>query len=198
MPNIRTIKKNSGPNEPQRVVGETHRSIARELHPTGGRDKTNTSPSSNRTFAFTCSVCGNTSKASLVRKTRAIDEGRRHRGCESCGAPKGRVIYKSGKLSAELQKQVVPNPKLTSVNQLRGGMKELRLWKCSCVIEDGIQTKPFIYAASVAARTLAKDPQGCPRCSELWRIEKENKREFAPYLKMLVRQAQRWLLVSPR
>lgn len=38
----------------------------------------------------------------------------------------------------------------------------------------------------MAARTLAKDPQGCPRCSELWRIEKENKREFAPYLKMLV------------
>lgn len=175
---------------PSRVIAETHKSVSLEMHSAGGKDALNTSPTSSQYFLFTCLVCGLKSETRMVTKTRAIDEGREHRGCIHCGA---RIIFPQPPvpLSDLLKKQVVPDKRLTSTDKLVTGMRELRLWKCNCLIEEGKGKKPFIYAATVAARSSPTKSQDCPRCAHLY-IEtidevrsKREKSKFEEYLSTL-------------
>lgn len=190
MPRIRTINKNDGLRRRGRVVSETHKTVAKEMHPTGGRNQNNTSSTSDKVFAFTCIVCGETSKTRLVTKTRAIDEGREKRACVNCGA----TPFNKGKshgvpLSDDLLKQLIHDPAfdITPPYLLISGMKELRYWQCDCKGQD----KPFIFAATVSVRTRAKDPQNCPCCSYSGpRVDAENRHLYGEYLEMLIKDSR--------
>jgi hypothetical protein len=126
----------------------------------------------------------------MVTKTSAIDEGREHRACINCGA-KFRIPKTPQPLSDHLKAQVVRNSTLTPVDCLVTGMKELRLWKCDCHIKDGSSTQPFIYSATVAARSNALSHQDCPKCSAGKTLDQiknaSEKRELEGYLSTLAK-----------
>lgn len=149
---------------PSRVIADTHHSVSLEMHSSGGRDPNNTSQTSPAYFIFTCTVCGEDTETRMVTKTTAIDEGREHRACLHCGA-KFRIPKTPQPLPDHLKAQVVRDRTLTPVDYLVTGMKELRLWKCDCILKDGSSTQPFIYSATVAARSNEVFHQDCPRCS---------------------------------
>jgi DNA-directed RNA polymerase subunit M/transcription elongation factor TFIIS len=194
MPRLST--KDSSKNKqriPSRVLVDTNYSIAEEMHPAGGRDKTNTSPSSSELFAFTCSVCGETHEARVAAKTRAHDEGDERRACKGCGARgNSKVKARPELISTELYEELVPDSRQTPKSQVVTGMLEHRHWDCACGLADG--KKKFRFAASVAARTRygkalpsKDDPQHCPKCSyDGPRVDADNKKIYRPYLKMLV------------
>lgn len=175
--------------QPDRVLWETHRSLGKEVHATGGRDATNTSPSSQLVFIFTCLVCGETFPNRLSTRVRAIDEGSEKRACPGCGAkPFGEGPAHPTPLSDELREQVVPDPLLTPVSHLSEGMRELRLWRClDCKIDNN---EEFLFSATISARTRIKNPQGCPRCSYHGpRVRAENRESYQPYLDTLVKDS---------
>lgn len=175
---------------PSRVIADTHSSIGMEMHSSGGKNPGNTSPTSSEYFLFTCSFCGEITETRMVTKTAAIDEGRDHRACIYCGA-KFRSPKTPQPLSDHLKAQVVRDSTLTPVDYLVTGMKELRLWKCDCKIKDGSSTQPFIYSATVAARTNALSHQDCPRCSAGKTLDQirnaSEKRELEGYLSTLAK-----------
>lgn len=184
--------------QPDNVIWETHRTVAKELRPTGGRNAKNTAASSQKVFAFKCIVCKKTSKTRLVTKTRAIDEGSEKRACTGCGATpfnegKSRGIF----LSDELLAQLVPDPwrmpGSLPDSQLAEKMQELRLWQCpnSKEKDEKHTSAPFLYAATISARTRKKNQQDCPCCSyDGPRVNDDNRPLYAEYLETLVKDSR--------
>lgn len=155
--------------QPDRVIRDTHRSIAKEIHPRGGRNAENTSPSSTLVFVFTCMVCGETFESRVSTRVKAIDEGSEKRACPGCGAkPFGEGPAHPTPLSDELREQVVPDPALVPVSQLLEGMRELRLWRCpDCKLNVRVKfsnkkaqpdDEEFLFSATISARTRIKNP----------------------------------------
>ena len=173
MAKVTTKNKGKARRIPSRVVGETHQSIACEMIATDDRDQWNTSPSSSKVFTFVCTVCGESSESRMTTKVRATDEGREHRACIYCGAPRNeRIKSKPEPISNRLRAELVPDDRLTPVTHVVTGMSEFRLWDCSkCTDRQG---RKYRFVASVAARTrdfkhgrpISKHnlpPQDCPQ-----------------------------------